>query len=82
MTQRAFEQAFGAAENGLTQKPQRTVALGYGARQLPFNYDPNQFQVVAPRYSDIARLGRGLHHALDVPQLRRASKKSLNRRAV
>lgn len=33
----------------LTQQRLSTVTLGYGARQIPFGFDPNRFQVLIRR---------------------------------
>lgn len=55
-----------------TSNPTRAVvALAYGSRQIPFNFDPEQFQVLAP--PDAGDTGRArltdaeIHAALDAP---------------
>jgi len=51
-----------------TEQLSSTVALGYGARHVHFKFDPNQFQVLVPQYSDAVRLSDGeINAALDVP---------------
>jgi nickel-dependent lactate racemase len=46
----------------------RTIALGYGARQIPFAFDPERFDVLAPSETETALLSdEALHAALDAP---------------
>lgn len=52
----------------LTQQRPSTVTLLYGARQIPFRFDPNRFQVLAPHNVPTKRLSdTELNNALDAP---------------
>jgi nickel-dependent lactate racemase len=69
VTQRTFERAFPPDQSDpLRDQSLRTVALGYGARQIPFNFDPHQFQVLTPQHAETTGLTETqLNLALDAP---------------
>jgi nickel-dependent lactate racemase len=75
MTSTTFDHPYAPDESNLSASAKtqpamtaQTVALGYGARQIPFTFDPARFDVLAPVESKSARLtDEELHAAIDAP---------------